>query len=182
MTNNDLRAKLRLYQSQQFDAGYWRGPKGGIDTLRAELNSLAMQESRISTEMSGLRDSNEMLLAKTSALESENADMLRAVNLMREEIENIEANEKNLVTKLKDLDQENQDLMSQSGSLHDERGFFKEKSRDLEVQLNRAVANERLLSQEAGILEANIRELEKKIKNLEMREPQTAKLNSGTRD
>ena len=123
--------------------------------------------------MTGLRDSNEMLLAKTSALESENADMLRAVNLMREEIENIEANEKNLITKLKDLDQENQDLMSQSGSLHDERGFFKDKSRDLEIQLNRAVANERLLSQEAGILEANIRELEKKIKNLE---------NAGTSD
>ena len=57
--------------------------------------------------------------------------------------------------------------MTQSGSLHDERGFFKNKSRDLEIQLNRAVANERLLSQEAGILEANIRELEKKIKGLE---------------
>ena len=35
------------------------------------------------------------------------------------------------------------------------------------------MANERLLSQEAGILEANIRELEKKIKNLE---------NAGTSD
>ena len=57
--------------------------------------------------------------------------------------------------------------MSQSGSLHSERGFFKDKSRDLEIQLNRAVANERLLSQEAGILEANIRELEGKIKGLE---------------
>ena len=174
MTNNDLRAKIeglsnRNNSMRDTDVAQ----KEELTTLRAELNSLAMQESRISTEMSGLRDSNEMLLAKTSALESENADMLRAVNLMREEIENIEANEKNLVTKLKDLDQENQDLMSQSGSLHDERGFFKEKSRDLEVQLNRAVANERLLSQEAGILEANIRELEKKIKNLE---------NAGTSD
>ncbi|MEL0099765.1 MAG: hypothetical protein VW907_09435, partial [Opitutae bacterium] len=98
---------------------------------------------------------------------SENAAMLRAVDLMREEIENIEANERNLITKLKDLDQENQDLMTQSGSLHKERGFFKDRSRDLEIQLNRAVANERLLSQEAGILEANIRELEGKIKNLE---------------
>ena len=117
--------------------------------------------------MIGLRDSNEMLLAKTSALESENSDMLRAVDLMREEIENIESNERNLITKLKDLDQENQDLMSQSGSLHDERGFFKDKSRNLEIQLNRAVASERLLSQEAGILEANIRELEVKINNLE---------------
>ena len=93
--------------------------------------------------------------------------MLRAVEYMRESIENIEANERNLISKLKDLDQENQDLMSQSGSLHNERGFFKDKSRDLEIQLNRAVANERLLSQEAGILEANIRELEQKIKNLE---------------
>ena len=76
-----------------------------------------MQESRISNEMVGLRDSNEMLLAKTSALEAENADMLRAVDLMREEIENIESNERNLITKLKDLDQENQQLMTQSGSL-----------------------------------------------------------------
>ena len=66
-----------------------------------------------------------MLLAKTSALEAENEDMLRAVDLMREEIENIESNERNLITKLKDLDQENQQLMTQSGSLHDERGFFK---------------------------------------------------------
>lgn len=174
MTNNDLRAKVeRLSNRNNSMLDTDMDQKEELTTLRAELNSLAMQESRISTEMSGLRDSNEMLLAKTSALESENADMLRAVNLMREEIENIEANEKNLVTKLKDLDQENQDLMSQSGSLHDERGFFKEKSRDLEVQLNRAVANERLLSQEAGILEANIRELEKKIKNLE---------NAGTSD
>jgi chromosome segregation ATPase len=92
--------------------------------------------------------------------------MLRAVDLMREEIENIEANEKNLITKLKDLDQENQDLMTQSGSLHDERGFFKDKSRDLEIQLKSAIAVERLLTQEAGILEANIRELDVKINNL----------------
>ena len=91
--------------------------KEELSILRAELNNLAMQESRISNEMVGLRDSNEMLLAKTSALESENSDMLRAVDLMREEIENIESNERNLITKLKDLDQENQDLMSQSGSL-----------------------------------------------------------------
>ena len=168
MTNNDLRAKLeRLSNRNNSMLDTDMAQKEELTALRAELNSLAMQESRISTEMVGLRDSNEMLLAKTSALESENADMLRAVNLMREEIENIEANEKNLISKLKDLDQENQDLMSQSGSLHDERGFFKDKSRDLEIQLNRAVANERLLSQEAGILEANIRELEKKIKNLE---------------
>jgi chromosome segregation ATPase len=168
MTNNDLRAKLeRLSNRNNSMLDTDMAQKEELTALRAELNSLAMQESRISTEMVGLRDSNEMLLAKTSALESENADMLRAVNLMREEIENIEANERNLITKLKDLDQENQDLMSQSGSLHDERGFFKDKSRDLEIQLNRAVANERLLSQEAGILEANIRELEKKIKDLE---------------
>ena len=174
MTNNDLRAKLeRLSNRNNSMLDTDMAQKEELTALRAELNSLAMQESRISTEMTGLRDSNEMLLAKTSALESENADMLRAVNLMREEIENIEANERNLITKLKDLDQENQDLMSQSGSLHDERGFFKDKSRDLEIQLNRAVANERLLSQEAGILEANIRELEKKIKNLE---------NAGTSD
>jgi chromosome segregation ATPase len=174
MTNNDLRAKLeRLSNRNNSMLDTDMAQKEELTALRAELNSLAMQESRISTEMVGLRDSNEMLLAKTSALESENADMLRAVNLMREEIENIEANEKNLISKLKDLDQENQDLMSQSGSLHDERGFFKDKSRDLEIQLNRAVANERLLSQEAGILEANIRELEKKIKNLE---------NAGTSD
>jgi chromosome segregation ATPase len=168
MTNNDLRAKLeRLSNRNNSMLDTDMAQKEELTALRAELNSLAMQESRISTEMIGLRDSNEMLLAKTSALETENADMLRAVNLMREEIENIEANERNLITKLKDLDQENQDLMSQSGSLHDERGFFKDKSRDLEIQLNRAVANERLLSQEAGILEANIRELEKKIKDLE---------------
>jgi len=174
MTNNDLRAKLeRLSNRNNSMLDTDMAQKEELTALRAELNSLAMQESRISTEMVGLRDSNEMLLAKTSALESENADMLRAVNLMREEIENIEANERNLITKLKDLDQENQDLMSQSGSLHDERGFFKDKSRDLEIQLNRAVANELLLSHESGILEANIRELKKKIKGLE---------NAGTSD
>jgi chromosome segregation ATPase len=168
MTNNDLRTKLERTATRNdslLDTDM--SQKEELSILRAELNNLAMQESRISNEMIGLRDSNEMLLAKTSALESENSDMLRAVDLMREEIENIESNERNLITKLKDLDQENQDLMSQSGSLHDERGFFKDKSRNLEIQLNRAVASERLLSQEAGILEANIRELEVKINNLE---------------
>ena len=168
MSNNDLRANLDRVSSRNdslIDTDM--AQKEELSVLRAELNNLAMQEARISSEMVGLRDSNEMLLAKTSALEAENADMLRAVDLMREEIENIEANERNLITKLKDLDQENQELMSQSGSLHSERGFFKDKSRDLEIQLNRAVANERLLSQEAGILEANIRELEGKIKGLE---------------
>ena len=168
MTNNDLRTKLERVANRNdslVDTDMLQ--KEELSVLRAELNNLAMQESRISSEMVGLRDSNEMLLAKTSALESENSDMLRAVEYMRESIENIEANERNLISKLKDLDQENQDLMSQSGSLHNERGFFKDKSRDLEIQLNRAVANERLLSQEAGILEANIRELEQKIKNLE---------------
>ena len=135
-----------------------------------------MQESRISNEMVGLRDSNEMLLAKTSALESENSDMLRAVDLMREEIENIESNERNLITKLKDLDQENQDLMSQSGSLHDERGFFKDKSRNLEIQLNRAVASERLLSQEAGILEAILESSKSKLTILRTREVQSIKI------
>ncbi len=168
MTNNDLRTKLeRLSNRNDSMLDTDMAQREELSALRSEVNSLAMQESRISNEMIGLRDANEMLLAKTSALESENADMLRAVDLMREEIENIESNERNLITKLKDLDQENQELMTQSGSLHDERGFFKDKSRDLEIQLNRAVANERLLSQEAGILETNIRELERKIQNLE---------------
>ena len=168
MSNNDLRTNLeRITTRNDSLLDTDMAQKEELSVLRAELNNLAMQESRISNEMAGLRDSNEMLLAKTSALEAENSDMLRAVDLMREEIENIESNERNLITKLKDLDQENQDLMTQSGSLHDERGFFKDKSRDLEIQLNRAVASERLLSQEAGILEANIRELEQKIQELE---------------
>ena len=85
MTNNDLRTNLeRLTTRNDSLLDTDMAQKEELSVLRAELNNLAMQESRISSEMTGLRDSNEMLLAKTSALESENADVLRAVDLMWE--------------------------------------------------------------------------------------------------
>ena len=91
--------------------------KEELSILRTQLNNLSLDESRITNELQALRDSNEMLMAKSLTLESENTDMLEAIDSMRIEIENIEMNERTLISKLKDLDLENQGLLKDSGSL-----------------------------------------------------------------
>jgi len=169
MTNNTLREKIdRL--SQRNDSFHTTDleQKEELSLLRTQLNSLTLDESRITNEIQALRDSNEMLMAKSITLEAENSGMLEAIESMRVEIENIEMNERTLVAKLKDLDLENQGLLQESGNLHEETGFYKVKARELEVQLRQAVAGERALSQEAAALEAEIASLEDKVRELEI--------------
>jgi len=169
MSNNSLREKMeRLTQRNDSFHSTDLAQKEELSMLRTQLNSLSLDESRITNEIQALRDSNEMLMAKSLTLESENTEMLEAIESMRVEIENIEMNERTLIAKLKDLDMENQGLLKDSGSLYEETGFYKEKARQLEVQLNQAVAGERALSQEAAALEAEIATLEDKVRELEI--------------
>jgi chromosome segregation ATPase len=169
MSNNSLREKMeRLTQRNDSFHSTDLAQKEELSMLRTQLNSLSLDESRITNEIQALRDSNEMLMAKSLTLESENTEMLEAIESMRVEIENIEMNERTLIAKLKDLDMENQGLLKDSGSLYEETGFYKEKARQLEVQLNQAVAGERALSQEAAALEAEIANLEDKVRELEI--------------
>ena len=169
MSNNSLREKMeRLTQRNDSFHSTDLAQKEELSMLRTQLNSLSLDESRITNEIQALRDSNEMLMAKSLTLESENTEMLEAIESMRVEIENIEMNERTLIAKLKDLDMENQGLLKDSGSLYEETGFYKEKARQLEVQLNQAVAGERALSQEAASLEAEIATLEDKVRGLEI--------------
>jgi len=169
MANNSLREKVdRLSQRNDSFHSTDLEQKEELSLLRTQLNSLTLDESRITNEIQALRDSNEMLMAKSLTLESENSEMLEAIESMRVEIENIEMNERTLVAKLKDLDLENQGLLQESGNLHEETGFYKDKAREVEVQLKQAVAGERALSQEAASLEAEIAVLEDKIRELEI--------------
>ena len=85
---------------------------------------------------------------------------------MRSELINIEANEKNLISKLEDLDSENQGLLDESALLHQESSIYKEKAKDLELQLQQSVANESVLTQELGFLEQNVLDVERKMKIL----------------
>ena len=68
-----------------------------------------------------------MLMAKSLTLESENTEMLEAIESMRVEIENIEMNERTLIAKLKDLDMENQGLLKDS-ALSMKKQVYKEKA------------------------------------------------------
>ena len=169
MTNYTLREKIdRLTQRNDSYLNSDLEQKEELSLLRTQLNNLSLDESRITNELQALRDSNEMLMAKSLTLESENSDMLEAIDSMRIEIENIEMNERTLISKLKDLDLENQELLKESGSLHEETGYFKEQARQFEIQLKQAVAGERVLSQEAAALESEVFALEDKIRELEI--------------
>ena len=44
--------------------------KGELSALRSELTSLGIEESIITEQLLGLRDANEMLLAKSNSLDS----------------------------------------------------------------------------------------------------------------
>jgi predicted nucleic acid-binding Zn-ribbon protein len=121
--------------------------KGELSSLKSELNSLGLEEAKISDKMNGLRDANEMLLSKVKTLEAENDGMKQAIDLMRIEVQDMNANEQALVNKLKDIDFQNKQLLKESSSIDGESKFFKDKVRQLEIQLSQAVANERILNE-----------------------------------
>lgn len=60
--------------------------KGELSALHSEVNSLSMEESRISEQLLALRDANEMLLAKANNFELENNSLKEAIDLMRIEL------------------------------------------------------------------------------------------------
>jgi chromosome segregation ATPase len=66
---------------------------------------------------------------------------------MRIEVQDMNANEQALVNKLKDIDFQNKQLLKESSSIDGESKFFKDKVRQLEIQLSQAVANERILNE-----------------------------------
>ena len=73
--------------------------------------------------------------------------MKQAIDLMRIEVQDMNANEQALVNKLKDIDFQNKQLLKESSSIDGESKFFKDKVRQLEIQLSQAVANERILNE-----------------------------------
>ena len=56
--------------------------KEELSVLRAEVNSLGLEESRINEQLLGLRDANELLLAKANDLDSENNSLKESIDLM----------------------------------------------------------------------------------------------------
>jgi chromosome segregation ATPase len=121
--------------------------KGELSTLRSELTSLGIEESRISEQLTGLRDANEMLFSKAKTLEGENESMKDAIDLMRVDIQDMNTNENALVSKVRDIDSQNKQLLKESSSLQEESLFYKDKARQIEIQLSQAIANERILNE-----------------------------------
>lgn len=168
LSNEDLRQQLEIFSNRNqelINDGF--ANKEEVTILRSQLGSLGLKEARVSSELDGLRRSNDQLVAKNQSLEAEKQAMLESVDLMRIEIEGIEANERNLVNKLEQIDEENQNLLSQTGNLHKDRAFYQERSAQLEAQLNQTVASERFLKQQLASLEDKIILKDAKIQELD---------------
>ena len=127
--------------------------KGELSVLRSELTSIGIEESRISDELIGLRDANDLLLSKTKTLEAENVALQDAIDLMRSELIDMNTNEKGLITKVREIDAQNKSLLEEASSQQNEALFYKDKSRKLEIQLNQAIGNERVLNENLATLE-----------------------------
>ena len=85
--NNDLKSDLGELIARNNDFKLSESAmKGELSLPRSELTSLGLEESRISEQLLGLRDANEMLLSKTKNLESENNGMEEAIDLMKVEL------------------------------------------------------------------------------------------------
>ncbi|MDG1172854.1 MAG: hypothetical protein P8M67_01000 [Opitutales bacterium] len=167
-SNEDLRQQLEIFANRNQDLindGF--ASKEEATILRSQLGSLGLKEARVSSEIDGLRRSNEELISKNRTLEAGKQAMLESVELMRIEIEGIESNERNLINKLEQIDEENQNLLTQTGSLHQDRAFFQERAAQLDAQLNQTVASERYLKQQLGALEEKIMLKDAKIQELE---------------
>jgi len=168
LSNEDLRQQLEIFSNRNqelINDGF--ANKEEVTILRSQLGSLGLKEARVSSELDGLRRSNDQLVAKNQSLEAEKQAMLESVDLMRIEIEGIEANERNLVNKLEQIDEENQNLLSQTGNLHKDRAFYQERAAQLEAQLNQTVASERFLKQQLASLEDKMILKDAKIQELE---------------
>ena len=94
--------------------------KGELSVLRSELTSIGIEESRISDELIGLRDANDLLLSKTKTLEAENVALQDAIDLMRSELIDMNTNEKGLITKVREIDAQNKSLLEEASSQQNE--------------------------------------------------------------
>ena len=100
-SNEDLRQQLEVFANRNqelLNDGFFHQRRV---TICSQLGSLGLKEARVSSELDGLRRSNDELLAKNRMLEAEKQAMLESVDLMRIEIEGIRSNERNLVSKLR---------------------------------------------------------------------------------
>jgi chromosome segregation ATPase len=140
--------------------------KGELSALRSELTSLGIEESRISSEIAGLRDANDLLQSKAKTLESENNGLQNAIDLMRSELVDMNTNEKGLVSRVRDIDAQNKALLDEASSLQNETSFFKDKSRQFEIQLNQAIGNERVLNENLASLEFENSKLKAELSRL----------------
>ena len=116
--------------------------KNELSLLRSEVNTLSMEEAH-SEQLLGLRDANEMLLAKANNFESENDSLKEAVDLARSELQAMTTNEQSLIAKVRQIDEENKRLTEESNALINEADFYKDKARMVEIQLNQAIGDER---------------------------------------
>ena len=107
-----------------------------------------------------------MLLSKTKNLESENNGMEEAIDLMKVELQNMNTNEQGKVSKVRDIDSQNQALLEESSALKQESDFYKDKSRQLEIQLTQAVGNERILNENARAMEDRNIQLQNEVARL----------------
>ena len=128
-----------------------------------------MKNPRITEQLLGLRDANEMLLAKSNSLESENKSLQDGIDLMRLELQNMGTNEQGMVLKVREIDSENQKLLAEASALREESEFYKDKSRKLEIQLNQSVASERVLNENLVALENRNRKFENDLLMLEQK-------------
>jgi chromosome segregation ATPase len=99
----------------------------------------------------------------------ENENMKQAIDLMRVDLQDMNTNEQALVSKVRDIDSQNKRLLKESSSLSEESTFFKDKSRQLEIQLSQAVANERILNENLRSAEDRNAQLKGEVAQLQNR-------------
>ncbi|MDC3335145.1 hypothetical protein OAV71_01425 [Opitutales bacterium] len=92
--------------------------------------------------------------------------MKQAIDLMRVELQDINTNEQALVGKLRDIDSQNKQLLEESSSLTEESMFYKDKARQLEIQLGQAIANERILNENLRTAEDKNNQLNRQVASL----------------
>ena len=89
--------------------------------------------------------------------------MKQAIDLMRVDLQDMNTNEQALVEKVRDIDAQNQRLLEESTSLNDESLFYKDKARQFEIQLNQAIANERILNENLRSSDDRNRQLQETV-------------------
>ena len=86
---------------------------------------------------------------------------------MRSELQNMGTNEQGLIAKVREIDTQNKLLLNESSSIREESDFYKDKSRRMEIQLNKAVGSERAMNENALVLEQKNIFLEEEIARLQ---------------